>query len=159
MHRTTAASLTPRSLWQYTTAAASDVGRATVSRITSLFPSLVLDQFRAAAQPTQTQKPSSVHALTLLSRVLKDDYYSYKTIALPPPEASEEDTSLERVLHLRGEPLAELVKEWTVDGTNAQEVARKIEELFWTNVTIFGVAGFGGRNKTKNGKFNGDFFL
>ncbi|EJF60831.1 hypothetical protein DICSQDRAFT_61817 [Dichomitus squalens LYAD-421 SS1] len=159
VHRTTAATLTPRTLWKYAEAVGSDVGNATVSRITSLLPSLVLDQFRSAVLPTQTRRTSSVHALSLVSRILKDDYYSYKTIALPPPKNSEEDTSLERVLHLRGEALAELMKDWTVDGTNAQDVANKIEELFWTNTTIFGVGGFWGRKKTKNGKFNGDFFL
>ena len=97
--------------------------------------------------------------MSLVSQILKDDYYSYQTIALPPPENSEEDNSLERVLHLRGEALAKLMDEWTVDGTNAQEVQSKIEELFWTNVTVYGVGGWGGRTHSKTGKFNGDFFL
>ncbi len=158
VHKTTAATLTPNTLWEYAEAAASDAARATVSRIASLLPSLVLDPFRRATQPI-VQKQSNVHALSLVSRILKDDYYSYKTIGLPPPEKSEEDTSLERVLHLRGEALAKLMEEWTVAGTNAQEVECKIEELFWMNVVIFGVGGFWGRKEMKNGRFNGDFFL
>lgn len=156
VHKTTAATLTPNTLWEYAEAAASDAAKATVSRIASLLPSLVLDPFRH--RPI-SQKTSNVHALSLVSRILKDDYYSYKTIGLPPPEKSEDDTSLERVLHLRGEALAQLMKDWTVDGTSAEEVESKIEELFWTNVVIFGVGGFWGRKKMKNGRFNGDFFL
>lgn len=90
---------------------------------------------------------------------MRDDHFSFKNIKLPPPVESEEDTSLERVLHLRGEELADIAKEWTVDGTNAAEVAAKIEEIFWTNVVLFGIAGWGGRAKSRTGKFNADFFL
>ncbi|KAI1789889.1 hypothetical protein LXA43DRAFT_892066 [Ganoderma leucocontextum] len=158
VHRTSAATLTPKTLWEYAEAAASDTAKATVSRLTSLLPSLVLDPFRHGTQPI-AEKRSNVHALSLVSRILKDDYYSYKTIGLPPPDKSEEDTSLERVLHLRGEALTQLMKEWTVDGTNAQEVENKIEELFWMNVVVFGVGGFWGRKAVKNGRFNGDFFF
>ncbi|KAH9939658.1 uncharacterized protein BXZ73DRAFT_43383 [Epithele typhae] len=157
VHGLTAAALTPPSILKYAQAAATDLGSATVSRLTSLIPSLFLNQFQAAAGP---QKPTKgVHALTLLGRVLNDDYYSWKTIALPPPKDSEDDSSLERVLHLRGEALAKLVDEWTVDGTNAHEVHNKIEEIFWMNATIFGVGGWWGRHKSKTGKFNGDFLL
>lgn len=103
--------------------------------------------------------PKSVHALSLVARLLKDDHWSWRTIGLPPPEDGEEDTSLERVLHLRGDELVEVMQEWTVDGTNAQEVKDKIEELFWTTTIIYGVGGWGGRSHSKTGKFNGDFFL
>ncbi|TFK86135.1 hypothetical protein K466DRAFT_493409 [Polyporus arcularius HHB13444] len=159
VHRVLAPALTPPSIMRYTAAAASDAANATVSRITSLFPSLVLDQLQRVVQPIKPRNSKSLHALSLVSRILEDDYYSYKTIALPPSEGSEEDTSLERVLHLRGDALVKLMDEWTVDGTNAQEVESKIEELFWTNATIYGVAGWGGRKQSKTGKFNGDFFL
>ena len=152
----TAGTLTPNTLWEYAEAAASDAAKATVSRIASFLPSLVLDPFRHATQPT-AQKRTNVHALSLVSRILKDDYCSYKTIGLPPPEKSEDDTSLERVLHLRGEALAKMMEEWTVDGTNSQEVECKIEELFWMNTVIFGVCGYWGRKEMKNGRFNGDF--
>ena len=144
---------------RYTAVAASDAAHTLVNRITSLFPSLVLEQLHRVVQPSQPQRAKSVHAMSLVSQILKDDYYSYQTIALPPPENSEEDNSLERVLHLRREALAKLMDEWTVDGTNAQEVQSKIEELFWTNVTVYGVGGWGGRTHSKTGKFNGDFFL
>nr|VWO99030.1 LysM domain-containing protein [Ganoderma boninense] len=157
VHRKMAGSLTPSSLWEYAEAAASDAAKATVSRIASFLPSLMLDPFRHTPQPP-AQKQTNVHALSLVSRILNDDYYSYKTIGLPPPEKSEDDTSLERVLHLRGEALTKMMEEWTVDGTNAQEVESKIEELFWMNAVIFGVAGYWGRKEMKNGRFNGDFF-
>ena len=123
-------------------------------------PTLVLEQFSRAAPSQPVVAPSkSVHALSLVARLLKDDFWSYKTIGLPPPKDGEEDTSLERVLHLRGDQLVEIMKEWTVDGTNAQQVQDKIEELFWTNVVIFAVGGWGGRTHSKTGQFNGDFFL
>ena len=94
----------------------------------------------------------------LCSRSLTADL-SFSGIAQLGDVHFEEDTSLERVLHLRGDALAKLMDDWTVDGTNAQEVQNKIEELFWTNVVIFGVGGWWGRKKSKTGKFKGDFFL
>lgn len=51
------------------------------------------------------------------------------------------------------------MEEWTVDGTNAAEVEAKIEELFWTSVALFGIAGWGAREKSRTGTFNADFFL
>lgn len=160
VHGPLAPALTPPTLMQYVGAAATDAANATVSRLTSLLPSFSISQFQRAVQPSQP-KPSSpgVHALTLVSRLMHNEHFSHKNIQLPPPVESEEDTSLERVLHLRGDELAEIAKEWTVDGTNTAEVEAKIEELFWTNVVIFGIAGWGGRAKSKTGKFNGDFFL
>ena len=143
---------------RYIQTAGSDVANAASLRLTSLLPSLVLNQIQRV-YPSAPEVKKNVHALSLAARVLKDDYYSYKTIALPPPPDSEEDTSLERVLHLRGDALAKLMDDWTVDGTNAQEVQNKIEELFWMNVVIFGVGGWWGRKKSKTGKFKGDFFL
>ncbi|KAH9849119.1 hypothetical protein C2E23DRAFT_862163 [Lenzites betulinus] len=157
VHSPLAPSLTPPTLMQYIGAATNDAANATVSRLTSLFPSFGLGRAAPPAEPQAPQK--TVHALTLISRLMHDDHFSYKTIALPPPEESEEDTSLERVLHLRGAELAEIAQEWTVDGTNAAEVASKIEELFWTNVVLFGIAGWGARAKSKTGKFNADFFF
>ncbi|KAI0367929.1 hypothetical protein BV20DRAFT_949395 [Pilatotrama ljubarskyi] len=158
VHSPLAPALTPPSLMEYVGAATSDLANAAVSCVASLLPSLVLDQVHRVVQ-AHPEATKSVHALSLVSRLMHDDYYSYKTIQLPPPVNSEEDTSLERVLHLRGNELAEIAKEWTVDGTNAREVESKIEELFWTNVVIFGIAGWGGREKSKTGKFNGDFFF
>ncbi|RPD56815.1 hypothetical protein L226DRAFT_469036 [Lentinus tigrinus ALCF2SS1-7] len=159
VHRVLAPALTPPSIMRYASAATFDAANAAMNRITSLFPSLILDQLHRVVQPSQPQRTKSVHALSLVARISKDDYYSYKTIALPPPANSEEDTSLERVLHLRGDALVKLMDDWTVDGTNAQEVENKIEELFWTNVTIYGIGGWGARKHSKTGKFNGDFFL
>ena len=159
VHHVTAPALTPPSLMQYATAAAGDAKNATVSRLASFFPSLRLSQPPSAPPSASAPAKKSVHALSLVARMLKDDYWSYKTIGLPPPTDGEEDTSLERVLHLRGEQLVEVMKEWTVDGTNAQEVQSKIEELFWTNSIIYGVGGWGGRAYSKTGKFKGDFFL
>ncbi|KAI0667411.1 hypothetical protein C8Q78DRAFT_982136 [Trametes maxima] len=160
VHSPLAPALTPPTLMQYVGAAATDAANATVSRVTSFIPSLVLDQVRRVIRPAETTRaPKNVHALSLVARLLHHDRYSYKTVALPPPVNSEEDTSLERVLHLRGAELAEVVNKWTVDGTNFVEVEAKIEELFWTNAVIFGVGGWGGREKSGTGKFNGDFFF
>ncbi|KAJ8473956.1 hypothetical protein ONZ51_g7532 [Trametes cubensis] len=159
VHKPLAPALTPPTLMKYVGAATTDLTNATLSAASNLVPRFVLDQFRRVAGPAKPMTQKGIHALSLVSRIMQDDYYSYKTIALPPPANSEEDTSLERTLHLRGERLAEITQEWTVDGTNAAEVEKKIEELFWTNVVIFGIAGWGGREKSKTGKFNGDFFF
>ncbi|KAI0822159.1 hypothetical protein BC628DRAFT_1412496 [Trametes gibbosa] len=157
VHSPLAPALTPATLMQYVGAAATDAANATVSRLTSLFPSFGLTRAGPAAE--SKGPPKGVHALTLISHLMHDDHFSYESISLPPPTGSEEDTSFERVLHLRGTDLSELAKQWTVDGTNAAEVERKIEELFWTNVVLFGIAGWGGRAKSKTGKFNADFFF
>ncbi|EIW52976.1 uncharacterized protein TRAVEDRAFT_175105 [Trametes versicolor FP-101664 SS1] len=160
VHGPLAPAATPPTLMQYVGAAATDAANATASRLSSFFPSFVIGQVQRAVQPVPWKTSSkSVHALTLVARLMRDDHFSFKNIKLPPPVESEEDTSLERVLHLRGEELAEIAKEWTVDGTNAAEVAAKIEEIFWTNVVLFGIAGWGGRTKSRTGKFNADFFF
>ncbi|KAI8976416.1 hypothetical protein BD414DRAFT_446586 [Trametes punicea] len=158
VHNPLAPTLTPPSLLQYLGAAASDLTNAAVSAITSLMPSLVLDQVHRVVKPSDPNAAGGVHALSLLSRIMNDEHYSYRSLGLPPFIRGEEDNSLDTVLYLRGEKLSEIVKEWTVDGTNAAEVERKIEELFWMNVIIFGVGGWSDRKNSKTGKFNGDFF-
>ncbi|OSD00411.1 hypothetical protein PYCCODRAFT_1414510 [Trametes coccinea BRFM310] len=160
IHPPVAAALTPPSILQYVGAATTDLGNSAVSAVTSLIPSLVLNQVhRVVGQSNDAKATKGPHALSIIGRVMRDDYWSYKTIKFPPPIESEEDNSSQRLLHERGDELAELVKEWTVDGTNAEEVESKIEELFWTAVVIFGVGGWAGRKKSKSGKFNGDFFF
>ncbi|CDO68531.1 hypothetical protein BN946_scf184998.g28 [Trametes cinnabarina] len=160
VHPPVAPALTPPSILKYVSAATSDLRNAAVSAVTSLIPSLVLDQVhRIIGQSNDTKTTGGPHALSIIGRVMRDDYWSYKAVGLPQPIKGEEDNSSQRLLHERGDELVELVKDWTVDGANAKEVESKIEELFWTAVVIFGVGGWAGRKKSKTGKFNGDFFF
>ena len=52
-----------------------------------------------------------------------------------------------------GETVKNLVDQWQVDTTNPDDVERKIEELSWMNVMIFGIGGW-----QKDQPFSPDFF-
>ncbi|OBZ73399.1 hypothetical protein A0H81_07066 [Grifola frondosa] len=73
-----------------------------------------------------------VHALSIVARILADPSFSHTSIGLPPPEG-EDSSALQRVLRMRGDALLAHVQAWPVDGADAGDVERKIEELFWMN--------------------------
>jgi len=58
------------------------------------------------------------------------------------------------VVDNHSEALNKYVNEWTFDRSDPKEVERKIEELVWTNVMIYGIGGW-----TKGEEFKGDFVL
>ncbi|KAI0919853.1 hypothetical protein AcW1_003003 [Taiwanofungus camphoratus] len=160
IHHDDAPVLIPESIFEYAAAASSDAANAAVSRLTSLLPSLVLDKVQNAVPVNEDkQSKTSVNALTVLAQILHNPDFTPASIGLPCPD-HDDVSAFRRVLTVRGERLCNLAQAWTVDGTNAEEVADKIEELIWMNVLVYGVGGWGGRGQSSDGDdFNADFFL
>ena len=89
---------------------------------------------------------SGLHTFSILARILKDP--SLRTQGgLEEPEIYP--TTIEKF----GKKLEKLVEQWQVDTTNPQDVQRKIEELSWMSVMIYGIGGW---EKAK--PFSADFF-
>jgi len=83
------------------------------------------------------------HAFTILARILAD-----------PRLEMERPKNLfviyKTVLDNVGDAIREYVDQWDLSGDNLD---KKLEELLWTNVLIYGVGG-----SEKSGDFNADFF-
>ena len=94
------------------------------------------------AKPTS----SGLHTFSILARALKDPELG--TIGSDEPGGIYSST-----VKKFGETLKKLVDQWQVDTTNAQDVERKIEELSWMNVMIYGIGGW-----QEGQAFNADFF-
>ena len=100
---------------------------------------------------------SGPHALEILARIANDASFTPKVLGIDDCKLGE--LRMEQVLNKIGPKLFKLVSEWTVDGADQGEVYRKIEELIWMNVVIYGVAGWGGRHTSPSKHFNAEFFL
>lgn len=124
-----------------------------ISHITSLMPSLALEKTLGNAGAVESSQ--GVHALTIVARILNDPAMSAKSIGLPVPNRGD----LDHVAKTRGDIIISYAEAWTVDGTSAEAVERKIEELIWMNVILYGIGGWGGRKLTGSGEFNADFLL
>ncbi|OCH89958.1 hypothetical protein OBBRIDRAFT_793774 [Obba rivulosa] len=149
--------LMPLSLWDSKALPGSDANTL-ASRLSSLLPSLVLDRFaRPKAEDPQPAKLGT-HVFTILASILQDDRFAPSALGL----SEREDASmhvLERVEKTIREPLLKYIDEWTVDGSDARDVEKKIEELAWMNALLYGVGGWAGRGASPTDKFNADFFL
>jgi hypothetical protein len=86
---------------------------------------------------------SGLHAFTILARILKDPEFG--TIV-------DSETTYTTTVERFGDALRKLIDEWQVDTTNVQNVERKIEELSWMNVIIYGIGGW-----QEGQPFNADF--
>ncbi|KAI0776927.1 hypothetical protein BD413DRAFT_523845 [Trametes elegans] len=128
-----------------------------IARLTALLPSLSLGK-SAANGEAASDKPS-VHALSILGRVLADDKYSPDTLGLTN---LAEVTTFDLVDKTVGGALADLAAEWAAelagDGATSAAVERKIEELTWTNALIYGVGGWAVRDRSPTKKFTANFF-
>lgn len=82
-----------------------------------------------------------------MARILADPEIIVNT------EIELEDPYLDTRTRL-GDRLLNIVGEWRVDGSNLEDVERKVEELVWTSSIVYGVGGW------SSGKpFVADFFL
>lgn len=100
---------------------------------------------------------SSPHALEVLAKIANDAAFAPSALGIQDCKFGE--LRMGQVLENAGPKLFELVSGWTVNGADRGEVYRKIEELVWMNVVIYGVAGWGGRHTAPGKKFNAEFFL
>ncbi|KAG6844980.1 hypothetical protein H0H87_001923 [Tephrocybe sp. NHM501043] len=132
VHQASATPILPSSLWSTTEFSALD-------SVTSRLPSAL--KFGNA-----TSSPKNVHAFTILARILKDARFAgannYANINI-----------FTQVIEKHGEALHNYVNHWSYDSSNPEEAERKIEELVWTNIVIYGIGGW-----SKNKDFNADFF-
>ncbi|KAK1216779.1 hypothetical protein PQX77_020584 [Marasmius sp. AFHP31] len=95
--------------------------------------------------PDQT----SLHAFSLLARILKDDKpWTYTNFF--------EEFSL--VMERQNETILRLTNQWShFDAADKEAVDHKIEELVWMNTLLYAVSGYGTKGKVE-GEFNADFF-
>ena len=86
---------------------------------------------------------TGTHAFTILARILADPRLEMKR---------PKDLFLinKFVLDKAGAAIREYVDQWDLSG---DDLGKKLEELLWTNVLIYGVGG-----SEKSGEFNADFF-
>lgn len=90
--------------------------------------------------------PANVHAFSVLARILKDPHFDGK--------AREDGLQIyTNVMTTYGEALKKYASEWTINTSDPNEVERKIEELVWSMVMIYGIPGW-----TEGANFNADFF-
>lgn len=120
---------------------------------TSLFEasstSVLSSQFSSALSLCNKDSLSkNVHAFTILSRILKDPQFEHK-------ETVEELKLYQTTAERHGDAIKNYVSEWSYDSSDPKEVERKIEELIWTNLVIYGIAGW---TKGKGEDFFADFF-
>lgn len=86
---------------------------------------------------------TGTHAFTILARILADPRFD-----LGKPEGQPSLFTV--ALHKTGDAVRELVDQWDLTG----DLHKKLEQLLWTNVLIYGVGG-----SEKSDDFNADFFL
>ena len=86
---------------------------------------------------------AGTHAFTILARILSDPRLD---IGKPREGLSFYKHALDKT----GDTIREYVDQWDLTG----DLGKKLEELLWTNVLIYGVGG-----SEKCGNFNADFFL
>jgi hypothetical protein len=86
---------------------------------------------------------TGIHAFTVLARILADPRFD-----LGGPEG--ERSLFTAALHKTGKGVRELVDKWDLTG----DIFKKLEELLWATVLMYGVGG-----SEKSGDFNADFFL
>ena len=85
---------------------------------------------------------TGIHAFTILARILADPHFD-----LGKPEGPSLYTI---ALQKTGNSVRKLVDQWDLTG----DLHKKLEELLWVNVLIYGVGG-----SEKSSDFNADFFL
>jgi len=124
-----------------------------VSSITAALSSVGLNN----ATKTSTADVES-HALAILAKIANDPVYAPSAVGIPAENPADE-TMLTNVLEARGQQIFELASGWTINGGDKEAVHRKIEELNWMNVVLYGVGGWAGRHSAPGKKFNGDFFF
>jgi hypothetical protein len=88
----------------------------------------------------------NTHALTILARILKDPRFEHM-------EGIEDEQLYRTTVATHGDAIRKYASEWSYDHSDPKEVERKIEELVWMNVIIYGIAGW-----TKGQDYNADFF-
>jgi hypothetical protein len=105
----------------------------------------LFDKYTTGA--SATPKTESLHALTIIARLLKDE-------RLADAKYSSPETDMDETYSKYGHVIREYVGLLDTETVDPKVVSRKFEELVWMNVTIYGTSEF------KQGEeFKNDFFL
>jgi hypothetical protein len=93
------------------------------------------------------------HALTILARVLRDPKFC-------PSPVDREDTGYIKTVTRYSKDIASYVNAWHIDPAILADDGweKKVEELVWTVVVLYGIAGWT-HGRDKPGGFLADFFL
>ncbi|KAF8333684.1 hypothetical protein F5887DRAFT_921889 [Amanita rubescens] len=102
--------------------------------------------FNKYAGNTAALKVKPTHALTILSRVLKDERLA------GAPEHLSQQSDLTATVSKYADIICEYVEQWDTETADPNNTTRKFEELVWTNVAIYGTSGF-----KQGAEFKNDF--
>lgn len=105
----------------------------------------LFDKYTTGA--SATPKSESLHALTIIARLLKDE-------RLADAKYSNPETDLNETYSKYGHVIREYVGLLDTETADPKVLSRKFEELVWMNVTIYGTSEF-----KQGGEFKNDFFL
>jgi hypothetical protein len=127
-----------------------------VYSISETAPSTFLGGIAAHLRPGSSSPPSTnVHALTILARIMADSRLSL-------PDDLNPLGIVQRTIAKHSQLIRDYVSQWTIDVRKPGEIERKVEEIAWTNVVMYGIAGWTWAQQVKQGRegeFNADFFL
>ncbi|TBU44557.1 hypothetical protein BD309DRAFT_862019 [Dichomitus squalens] len=148
--------LIPPSLFELQTTSTSSA----VARLTASLPLLTLSTEPSANWAARVDgKKAGIHAFTALARILADLRFAPAALGLPSPQGQ---SPIDLVQTHVGETLINIVAEWAAelegDNVSTAVIEKKIEEVTWLNALIYGVGGWGGRQRSQNKEFNADFF-
>jgi len=115
---------------------------------TRVLPTATVDQTVSA-----TSKKDDPHALTILARILRDPKFH-------PPPANRNDSGYDKTIKKHSSAIALYVNAWNIDPAILEDGGweKKVEEIVWTVVVLYGIAGWT-HGKSKPGGFLADFFL
>ncbi|KAJ3572059.1 hypothetical protein NP233_g3334 [Leucocoprinus birnbaumii] len=105
--------------------------------------------------PTPATTNENVHALTILARVAADS-------RLTLPSDLDELKLVDNTIADHADLIREYAMQWSIDLSKPGELGRKIEEISWMVVVIYGVAGWTWAQQVKQGTqgpFHADFFF
>ena len=102
----------------------------------------------------QAKGKLSMHAFTVLERIMKDDRFKQSSLGLKGHDDPFEAVYLvERVGKEAGTALVQLTEDWLPDGASVDILDDKVEQLSWLATLLYGVGGW-----TKDG-FLPDFYM
>ena len=128
---------------------------STLAQVTEKLSTLLLNAppSKSKAMSTSAASAPGVHALELVTRILKDDRFSPHALGLKPHEEPQEGLKLyEHVVDTLAPEFIRFVQEWLPDGADL-DLDGKVEETSWVCALLYGVGGL-----RPSGEFTADFF-
>lgn len=123
---------------------------STLSKVAPLVEAKALSSMTAGQTVSKKDDP---HALTILARILRDPKFR-------PSPVDRNDSGYDKTIDRHSEAIAFYVNAWNIDPAILEDGGweKKVEEIIWTVVVLYGIAGWT-HGKSKPGGFIADFFL